>query len=222
MPTAFAVRLSVAYGALCEATVSLISYLESKFDSVIIYEHIGAKTEKVHVHMLLFDDKDDLITAEAIKARVEFKALGLHGNEDLSFKTGYKAKGIRYKITRDTVPRYICYMAKGELEPMCVSQNSYWDWKFCLAQIDNWTVIEPTEGEKTYDAFIQYTKQNPHPPTEPETQYKWLQRISLKFCMERHKRATRAMFAERHMLFSTYLYYFHVVIPDGKISPLIL
>lgn len=84
-----------------------------KADRLCVYEHVGTKTEKVHIHLLMMGVS---CGAERLKQIVnESGVVGLKGQKDWSFKTAHKQLG---PITDQTKDAYVTYMTKGHLKPM--------------------------------------------------------------------------------------------------------
>lgn len=80
--------------------------------AIVVYQHTGSKTEKVHCHILWWEPT---VIADTLKniAKRDF-GLTLKGNGDWSFKTKYKDRlGTSLKVNKDV----ITYMSKGVLEP---------------------------------------------------------------------------------------------------------
>jgi len=69
-------------------------------ERLVVYEHTGSETEKVHIHAAIFAAHCDKKTLKN-----DYSFLGLKGNEDHSWKEW------------DGVAAAITYMTKGELEP---------------------------------------------------------------------------------------------------------
>lgn len=107
MATHYAVRITRSYEQ-CAAYVAKISLLCEK---MLVYEHVGTATEKVHVHMMLIGVRCDKKTIKDNASKGTALAT-LKGNGDWSWKTEDKKYG---KVT-DSV-EYITYMTKGKFDP---------------------------------------------------------------------------------------------------------
>lgn len=98
MPHSYAVRITAPYADV----VRLVASWALKADTILCYEHVGEKTKKPHVHLLI----ENTITADGL--RKDAKSLGYQfkGNRCWSFKTA-----------DETLEHYMTYMSKGRFEP---------------------------------------------------------------------------------------------------------
>lgn len=105
---------------------SFICYISNIFDTVLVYEHVGDINEKVHCHLLLYDQVG--ITSDAIKKSAPFKGLKL-GNREHSFKSKFKCKrsNVIYDMTISNAPKYITYMSKGIYDPHYYQGNIWFE-----------------------------------------------------------------------------------------------
>ena len=219
-PTAYAVRLHASFEEIFDS--GFVGYCVRIFDTVIIYEHIGSITEKVHCHFLLFDRRESLMTSDNIKkTSKEFKSLKLKGNEQLSFKTNFKNKKtkVKYFITEETVPKYITYMTKGSLEPNYVSRDSYWSHDECVERIAHWVIPEIGRDQKLYDQFCQYLLERPyifHEKLNPDP-YNWVIKHVNCFIRAGGVFNMKARM-NRYMLVGTYLHDYAIPVPLLKKS----
>lgn len=94
----YAVRITHSY-AIAQRIVTLWSL---RCDKVLVYEHIGGKTGKPHIHLALYNTSIDKKQLRNI-ARVT--GIPVEGNEYMSFK----------KWNRDET--YLSYMSKGKHDP---------------------------------------------------------------------------------------------------------
>ena len=75
--------------------------------SIIVYEHTGEKTKKVHIHMLVEGCK---VSTETLKRWLSTGPMDQYVRSDWSFKEKYDSKPVDRGC--------ITYMAKGHLEPV--------------------------------------------------------------------------------------------------------
>lgn len=210
MPAIYAVRLTCSYEKMCESVddcIPFIQYIQNHFETVLVYEHVGSVNEKVHCHLLLWDDVG--VTSDAIKKSVPFKKLGL-GNREHSFKQKFKCKRTKkvYEMTLENADRYITYMSKGEHDP------KYWN-----GRIWNEDDLTKLKGEwknvksKTkilVESFAQYlgAQQPPLPsPGMPYDPYTWLKNKVWGYVMAKHDGFDGAAAAEFRMLLVTFMYH---------------
>lgn len=146
MPSHFAVRITKSFSDLS----GVVRAWALKADKMIVYEHVGDETEKVHIHLLMLGVSVD---AERLKqiAQATNRNLG-SGNGFWSFKT---------KVKKDTISpnnsdKFITYMSKGKLEP---SYNQGWD-EATLARLkDAWVdQVNLSREQKLYWEFVDYLK----------------------------------------------------------------
>lgn len=94
--SSFFARISRPYSDLS----GVIARWALRCDKVLVYEHIGSETEKVHIHAAIYGANCDKKTLKN-----DYKHLRLNGNEDHSWKEW------------DGVDTAVTYMTKGELDP---------------------------------------------------------------------------------------------------------
>lgn len=94
----YAVRLTHSYES-CRVVVGLWAM---RCEKVLVYEHIGSRTGKTHVHLALLGTNVDKKQLRNIAASTK---LPVTGNEWCSFKTW------------DKNSEYITYMSKGQIDP---------------------------------------------------------------------------------------------------------
>lgn len=114
---------------------------------MLVYEHKGSKTEKVHIHALLMGCNCD---AERLKQICkEHGVTSLKGNAAWSFKTKHKELG---SVTEDTKDGYVTYMSKGQLMPL---YNKGFTDEYLIDMRDRW--VDPKEylskDERLYSEF---------------------------------------------------------------------
>lgn len=141
--TNFAVRITLPFSDL---SGSLRAWA-LKVDSMLVYEHVGTKTEKVHIHALLMGCNCD---AERLKQIVKEHGVSqLKGNGDWSFKTKHRDLG---PVAEETKDGYITYMSKGQLMPL---YNKGFTDEYLIDMRDRW--VDPKEylskDERVYDEF---------------------------------------------------------------------
>lgn len=140
MATNYAVRITRSY----EACSAYVAKLAMRCDKVLVYEHVGSSTEKVHVHMMLVGVRGDKKT---LKNDAKGTALAtLKGNADWSFKT----KDAKYGDVTDS-PQYITYMTKGIHEPKYNKGYTTEEVAACKAAYVSHD--GKTKDEKEYKAF---------------------------------------------------------------------
>jgi len=121
-PLNYAVRITLPYSDV-SGTVHVWAL---KCDKLVVYQHVGSETEKVHVHLLLMSSS---VSAERLK---QLSGLIGSGNEFWSFKTKSKKTG---PLTDKTSGQYITYMTKGKYDPMYVKG---YDSKVLVALKEAW------------------------------------------------------------------------------------
>lgn len=135
MENAF-VRITRSYDEL----VSLVSAWALKCDKIIVYEHIGEETEKVHVHILMNNMSTSWDNCKKIAKSLGFS---FNGNEDWC-----KTKKYVYNA-KETIK----YMSKGVLEP---KYNKGYTSEEVLEAKESWRPEEParTKDQVLYQKFV--------------------------------------------------------------------
>lgn len=104
MPNVAFVRITRSY----EFLQRIIGAWALKCDKLIVYEHEGEKTEKIHVHILMYGMVDTWDNFKKIAKKLLPDGEEFKGNEDWSIKKKYEYR------PQDTIK----YMSKGTLEPV--------------------------------------------------------------------------------------------------------
>lgn len=210
MPTLYAVRLTCPVTALWEdEEESFMQYLNERFETVIVYEHIGTINENVHCHLLLRAN-DQAPTADAMRKSSSFKKLNL-GSREHSFKQTFKDKQTKqqYDMTDAHCEKYITYMTKGVLDPEYVSVTSKWEWKRCVDLKDGWVIPKSVTAMKVA-AFESYlgTEQPPVDLTSdaPNVPYKWLKNKVMSYIMNKYDGFDVTAANECKMLLVTFMW----------------
>lgn len=130
------VRITRPYDEL----VSLVSAWCLKCEKIIVYEHVGEETEKVHVHILMCGMIDTWDNFKKISKKLGFS---FNGNEDWC-----KTKKYVYN-SHDTIK----YMSKGNLEPKYVKGYTKEE---IVAARESWKPEVPTRSKDgvLYDKFV--------------------------------------------------------------------
>lgn len=141
--TNFAVRITLPFFDLSGA----LRAWALKADTILVYEHLGGKTEKVHIHALLMGCN---ATDETLKNIIKSHGIThLSGNGDWSFKTKHKELGPLTDATKDG---FVTYMSKGQLMPL---YNKGFTDDYLMEMRDRW--VDPKEygskDERSYDEF---------------------------------------------------------------------
>lgn len=131
MPNVAFVRITRSY----QFVQRIIGAWALKCDKLIVYEHEGEKTEKIHVHILMFGMIDTWDNFKKIAKKLLPDGEEFKGNEDWSIKKKYEYR------PNDTIK----YMSKGHLEP--VYNKGYTDEEVALAKAA-WV---PAEDKRTKD-----------------------------------------------------------------------
>lgn len=124
------VRITRSYSDLS----GLVNIWSARADKVVVYEHTGDETEKIHIHMVI---KGSDVHKKQLKNLVGY--LNLKGNEDWSFKNYQEGNAM-------------IYMTKGKLEPKFIKGYTQEDTDFWKSQ---WRDRKP---KKLSDAEILWNK----------------------------------------------------------------
>jgi len=122
----YAVRITHSY----EDCARAIGVWALRCDKIIVYEHQGDKTNKVHIHAALYNTNIDKKQLRNVAAET---GLPCKGNENMAFT----------KRDWDLDPIYITYMTKGKHDP---KYNKGYSSEEVLTFRNNWK--EPTLYQK--------------------------------------------------------------------------
>lgn len=137
---AYSVRITLPFSDVSGA----VRAWALKADSLLCYEHVGAMTEKTHVHLLLMGCSQ---TTERLKQIARTTGVDGKGNEFWSFKTKSKRHG---PITADTAPKYITYMSKGTIQPSYIKG---YELDYLEQLRGQWVDSPPSQDEELYQLF---------------------------------------------------------------------
>lgn len=209
MTNAYFVRITHAYAVARVVVETWAPHCEK----VLVYEHIGSKTEKVHIHLVLFGCKYDKKWMRQLGART---GVDLKGNERCSFKE------------YDGDATAMVYMTKGTLEPVFNKGYSTGEislWKSQYKRVDQ------TKAERMYDELFadeEYSKQHwedfyasyKNDPLKPlcvfEIQFIWLRSVAYNHALLKNRyMVTPKMINDYKMLVLTYCARNGLPIPPG-------
>lgn len=123
----YAVRITHSY----EVAKPIVHLWAMKCEKILAYEHLGSRTGKIHIHLLLVNTSVDKKQLRNIAMTTK---LSVSGNEWMSFKVA------------DLDTTYITYMSKGEIDP---SYNKGYTDEELLLYKSKW--VEP-QNERQLDA----------------------------------------------------------------------
>lgn len=135
MPHDYFCRVTLPY----EKIASMVSLWACRSEKLVCYEHVGAKTEKVHCHILI---KGSVIEKKQLR-NIAGNSLGINnvkGNENMSFKS-----------CDDNWKVALTYMTKGNLNPKYIKGYE-------MSDADEWKSkwVEPARYEKRNTAELLY------------------------------------------------------------------
>ena len=109
---------------------------------ILAYEHLGERTGKIHIHLLLVNTSVDKKQLRNIAATTK---IPVSGNEWMSFKVA------------DLEPTYITYMSKGQIDP---SYNKGYTEAELEEYKHKWvnqkSAVKLTEDDKIIEGWIKY------------------------------------------------------------------
>lgn len=129
------VRIVMAY----DDVKSLVAAWSQLCEKLICYEHVGEKTEKVHVHILMYNMSRSWKQFQNIMKR-DFPSI--HGNQSYSKKKAYRYDSFAT----------IKYMSKGSLDP---SYNKGYSQEEIATAKGSWTheVIKKSKFQEQWERF---------------------------------------------------------------------
>lgn len=192
-----------------------------KADKLLCYEHVGEKTLKPHVHLLLI--RVSCTTERLKQLAAPWVPVGISGNALWSFKTKSKDLG---PVSEETSRKYVIYMTKGAFRP---SYNKGYEEAFLEACKDSWMVKEDEESrdELLYRAFEDkiweyYNADRLNEEFRPGTtifehdQSAVVERLARSWSLAAHKRIWNVRTAsDAKMVYLTYCYRYGVSIPQS-------
>lgn len=213
MATNYAVRITRPYEE-CAAYVAKISLLCEK---VLVYEHVGTATEKVHVHLMIVGARCDKKTIKDNAAKGTPLAR-LKGNGDWS----WKSTDSKYGPVEDS-PKYISYMSKGKHDP---KYNKGYTQEELDDAKSKW--VEPTNKSKDEKLYIEFEEVlrgqtiNPDKVTEviglkvidSYPGFEKVRKAAISFAMEKVHVMNIKCRNMAQMLYNTYCWKHNVVKPD--------
>lgn len=137
----FFVRITRPY---CDLS-GIVAQWAMRCDKLVVYEHIGGKTEKTHIHAAIFKARCDKKTLKNA-----YSHLRLSGNEDHSWKSW----------DEDLTP--ITYMTKGVLQPSYLMGFSRDEIDVLKAQwVEPKDYVKRTCWQKLYEDFAKVVSPKP-------------------------------------------------------------
>lgn len=177
MPYAYFVRITHAY----ENLRSLVSLWSMRCEKIVVYEHVGTQTEKVHCHILILGSN----TQKKQLRNIGSTCVNLKGNEMCSFKDA-----------DEDYERACVYMTKGKLSPMFLkgfdsSDAELWKSKWVEPTIDP----KISSAEKLYNEFesVMEDTSDYAPPVDcfgkdlDEFKFNYIKRCARSFAFSRNK-----------------------------------
>lgn len=134
----YAVRITHSY----EVAKPIVHLWAMKCEKLLAYEHLGERTGKIHIHLLLVNTSVDKKQLRNIASTTK---IPVSGNEWMSFKVA------------DLNDTYITYMSKGSIDP---SYNKGYEAHYIDACKQRWVKqvgsVKITEDDKVIQDWIDY------------------------------------------------------------------
>jgi len=205
----YAVRITHSY----DVAKSIVHLWAMKCEKLLAYEHLGERTGKIHIHLLLVNTSVDKKQLRNIAATTK---IPVSGNEWMSFKVA------------DLDPTYITYMSKGEIDP---SYNKGFEAVHIDEYKQKWvklnSAVKLTEDDKVIEGWIDYYEnelcvENPEEFTLTQKPDFFALRRECKlyvwnnFIKGRYPKWNRDGKYKYRMLMDTEIYKRNVKIPDAR------
>lgn len=212
MPNDYAVRITYAY----EVIKPLIETWAERCEKLAVYEHVGERTNKVHIHMVIEGCE---IGKEQLKNLAKPTPINLKGNKQCSFK--------KY----DGNQRAYVYMAKGVLSPKLLKGWTDLDadrwkklWVGDLGHQNSKDVLayEDCYDELTFEvAWRYYQRDHPltytpgeNPITKNDYEFNFIRTWARNYAFQKFNRVWNIQATNLYkMLVYTYVYRNNLVIP---------
>lgn len=185
----YAVRITTPY----DAYQKILSLWALKVGKLVVYEHVGDKTEKTHVHLLIMESSVD---AERLKQIAKENGSVPSGNKFWSFKTKHKHHG---PLTKETMDRYVTYMSKGIHEPKYYTGVTP---EYLAERKAAWVKYEKalSKDREIYDKFVGFVGR------ENLTNSETLRQQATRYAFDSYGVINRAALTMAGMLFRTHCY----------------
>lgn len=211
MPHSYAVRITYDYDTI----KPLMDCWADRCQKMAIYEHIGERTNKTHIHIVIEGCE---VAKEQLKNMAKPTPINLKGNKQSSFK--------KY----DGNERALVYMTKGVLSPKFLKGWTDLDadrWKKLWVgdlghQVSKDVLVyEDCYDELTFEvAWRYYQRDHPNtydsknPMTNNDYQYQFIKSWARNFAFQRYNRIWNIQAMNMYkMLVYTYVFRNNLVIP---------
>lgn len=189
------VRITHSY----QQCISILSRWSLECDKMVVYEHIGSATEKVHIHIAIEGSR---VQSKALKVQAEkVSQVPLKGNENCSMKQWDKSEAP------------LVYMTKGNLDPKYLkgwTEAEAAEWKSKWVEPTN-KQVKQSEVQKIYEEKFSYEEINKIwkeiCQTAPISQTLFLRRRAMQEAMKLNKQMlTPKTQTDARTLYLTYCY----------------
>lgn len=177
---------------------------------MVVYEHVGEKTEKTHIHILILNPSVESKQLRNIAANY----VNMKGNENASFKT-----------IDDEWETSLPYMTKGCLEPKYLLGYNAEDanvWKSKWVQPSKHIKISPAEQlyNRVFDdnakIDLEYYKKNAD-ITQTDLEWNWLKQYTRQYLFHMNRMIwTQKQFCDQKMLIYSYILRNGISIPQSE------
>jgi len=206
MPHDYFVRVTYSYDKIA----SMVSLWSCRSEKLVVYEHVGEKTEKIHCHILILGCN---IHKKQLR-NLGSTCVSLKGNELCSFKEC------------DQHWKTACvYMTKGKLDPKYLkgfSQDEAEKWKSEFVEPPHSEKV--SSREKLYNEFFQVLPDFDEVPASSRSEVYWkfnyLKPYARRYAFQRNSYLWTPKAANDYkMLLMTYCFRYDIPIPkDHKFS----
>lgn len=203
----YAVRITHSYEQ-CKNLVTSWSYQCKK---MLVYEHVGSVTEKVHIHLVIEESE---VTKKWLRELGTRQGVDLKGNKNCSFKP------------YDGNVRALVYMTKGVLDPKFNKGYSDQDiahWKSLWEdkpKSRDQAIYDDVFGDDEYneEMYTEWKETNPEDPQDLHHKFKWVKSLSYKRALMNNGFIVNIKtINEYKMLVYTYCARHNIFIPDDPV-----
>jgi len=201
MPNDYFARVTLPY----ERLDRMVSAWACKCDKILVYQHEGEKTQKIHCHILIMGCS---VISKQLKNIASSLNVNLVGNENSSFKSVGSSGQDELNC--------IMYMSKGVLEP---KYNKGYTPELIAQQKARWVEYTPSEKvPKILDFYLNFENFSAQDMFEcsHENKFNMLRRLAQQYAFKNNQQlATGKFFTEYKMLVFTYAMRHNISVPSG-------
>lgn len=211
MPHSYAVRITHAFDDM----KPLIDIWSLRCDRMAVYEHVGERTNKVHIHLVIVDSE---VCKEQLKNLAKPINIELKGNKVCSFKP---FDGNEKALIYMTKGLYKYKYLKGYTEADAEAWKAKWEGEVGHSQPKDVIAYEACFDEQYDLSWLYHQRDHPNiyqsgcvPVSQNDYEYKFMKRQAHMYAFNAYRRIWNIQAANMYkMLVYTYVFRHDLVIP---------